>query len=67
MSHKIGEQRYIVVSLQKLNGKKMPKTMRVHYLFIYSVFMGIVYKLLRNTSCGDLLTKTVLKKEVIVF
>lgn len=66
MPHKIGKQSNIVIAFQKFYGEKMSKTVRVHYFFIYPVFIGIVRQLLGDPSCRYLLAKTILEKEVIV-
>lgn len=65
MPHKIGKQGNIAITFQKFYGKKMSKTVWVHYFFIYPVFMGIVCQLLGDPSCRYLLAKTILEKEVI--
>ena len=61
MPHKIGKQSNVIILLQKVFCVAVMERVRIYYLFVKSVLLGVVFELLRDTSCSDTLTKAIQK------
>jgi hypothetical protein len=62
MPHKIGKQSYVIIFFQKVLCIAVTERVRIYYLFVKSVLLGVVFELLRDTSCRDMLAEAVKKK-----
>ena len=61
MPHKIGKQSNVIILLQKVLCVAVTERVRIYNLFVKSVLLGVVFELLRDTSCSDTLTKAIQK------
>ena len=62
MPHKIGKQSDVIILLQKVLRIAVTKRVRIYDLFIKSVLLSVVFKLLGDTSCRDTLTEAIQKQ-----